>query len=108
MLETAPIANSRAREVLGLLGFLVLATAQVSNMILARGVAGSVPPFSIAHGDADCIVPVEQSQLLADALTDAGVPVALTIEPGWIHVDARFDAELMAPTIAWLREVLGA
>jgi acetyl esterase/lipase len=69
---------------------------------------GSVPPFSIAHGDADCIVPVEQSQLLADALTDAGVPVALTIEPGWIHVDARFDAELRAPTIAWLREVLGS
>jgi len=34
----------RAREVLGLL----VATAQVSNMILARGVAGSVPPFSIA------------------------------------------------------------
>ncbi len=33
---------------LGLAGFLVLATAQVSNMILARGVAGSVPPFSIA------------------------------------------------------------
>lgn len=33
---------------LGLLGFLVLATAQVSNMILARGVAGSVPPFAIA------------------------------------------------------------
>ena len=33
---------------LGLLGFLLVATAQVSNMILARGVAGSVPPFSIA------------------------------------------------------------
>jgi drug/metabolite transporter (DMT)-like permease len=41
-------AASRAREVLGLLGFLLIATAQVSNMILARGVAGSVPPFSIA------------------------------------------------------------
>ena len=40
--------SGKAREVLGLLGFLVLATAQVSNMILARGVAGSVPPFSIA------------------------------------------------------------
>jgi drug/metabolite transporter (DMT)-like permease len=40
--------TSKTREVLGLLGFLVLATAQVSNMILARGVAGSVPPFSIA------------------------------------------------------------
>ena len=41
-------AAGRAREVLGLLGFLLVATAQVSNMILARGVAGSVPPFSIA------------------------------------------------------------
>jgi len=41
-------AATRAREVLGLLGFLLVATAQVSNMILARGVAGSVPPFSIA------------------------------------------------------------
>src|SRR5256714_13925075 len=41
-------AASRARELLVLFGFLLVATAQVSNMILARGVAGSVPPFSIA------------------------------------------------------------
>jgi drug/metabolite transporter (DMT)-like permease len=41
-------AGGRTHEVLGLLGFLLVATAQVSNMILARGVAGSVPPFSIA------------------------------------------------------------
>jgi len=40
--------SGKAREVLGLLGFLVLSTAQVSNMILARAVAGSVPPFAIA------------------------------------------------------------
>jgi drug/metabolite transporter (DMT)-like permease len=40
--------SGKAREALGLLGFLMLATAQVSNMILARGVAGSVPPFAIA------------------------------------------------------------
>jgi hypothetical protein len=42
------LKSGKAREILGLLGFLVLATAQVSNMILARGVAGSVPPFAIA------------------------------------------------------------
>jgi drug/metabolite transporter (DMT)-like permease len=48
MPETVATVTSRTREVLGLLGFLVLSTAQVSNMILARGVAGSVPPFSIA------------------------------------------------------------
>src|SRR5438270_8756351 len=41
-------AAGRASEMLGLLGFLLIATAQVSNMILARGIAGSVPPFSIA------------------------------------------------------------
>jgi drug/metabolite transporter (DMT)-like permease len=41
-------AGGRTHEVLGLLGFLLVATAQVSNMILARGVSGSVPPFSIA------------------------------------------------------------
>ena len=47
MIESKEAAG-RAREMLGLLGFLLIATAQVSNMILARGVAGSVPPFSIA------------------------------------------------------------
>src|SRR5437588_12776180 len=35
-------------KTLGLFAFLLVATAQVSNMILARGIAGSVPPFSIA------------------------------------------------------------
>ena len=40
--------TDRRREALGLLAFLLVATAQVSNMILARGVAGTVPPFTIA------------------------------------------------------------
>ena len=48
MSEPQTGASARTHEVLGLLGFLLVATAQVSNMILARGVAGSVPPFSIA------------------------------------------------------------
>ena len=48
MNEPPPQAAARTREVLGLLGFLLVASAQVSNMILARGVAGTVPPFSIA------------------------------------------------------------
>src|SRR3954453_10943721 len=48
MSEPSREAASRSREMLGLLGFLLIATAQVSNMILARGVAGSVPPFTIA------------------------------------------------------------
>jgi drug/metabolite transporter (DMT)-like permease len=31
-----------------LIGFILVATAQASNMILARGLAGSVPPFTLA------------------------------------------------------------
>jgi hypothetical protein len=31
-----------------LLGFVLVATAQVTNMILARGLAGSVPTFTLA------------------------------------------------------------
>jgi drug/metabolite transporter (DMT)-like permease len=48
MSEPSRDAANKTQEVLGLFGFLLVATAQVSNMILARGVAGSVPPFSIA------------------------------------------------------------
>jgi dipeptidyl aminopeptidase/acylaminoacyl peptidase len=32
------------------------------------------PPFLIMHGDHDKLVPMAQSQLLADALKTAGVP----------------------------------
>ena len=34
--------------VIALIGFILVATAQASNQILARGLAGSVPPFALA------------------------------------------------------------
>ena len=68
-------AASRAREVLGLLGFLLVATAQVSNMILARGVAGSVPPFSIAFF---------RWSIVALGLLPA-IVIALREKPGALH-----------------------
>jgi hypothetical protein len=34
--------------IIALPGFVLVATAQVTNMILARGLAGSVPPFRLA------------------------------------------------------------
>src|SRR3954453_3096384 len=48
MSEPQTQAGAPTHEMLGLLAFLLVATAQVSNMILARAVAGSVPPFAIA------------------------------------------------------------
>jgi acetyl esterase/lipase len=78
-----------------------------ANPITYVSTATSLPPFSIAHGDADCNVPYQQSEILAEALTAGGHTVELTILTGASHADARFDSELMAPTIDWLTSVLG-
>lgn len=43
------------------------------------------PPFLIVHGDRDPLVPLHQSQLLAEALRQAGVPVQLEIVRGAGH-----------------------
>lgn len=65
-----------------------------------------LPPFSIAHGDENCVVDVEQSLLLAGALQEAGQQPIVTILPRAAHMDARFDAEVLRPTISWLPQVL--
>ncbi len=82
-------------------------TAAEADPITYIATATTLPPFSIAHGTADCQVPPEQSQLLADALTAAGETPQLLIEPAWQHGDPLFNAQLMAPTIEWLNGVLG-
>ena len=70
-------------------------------------VAGrSLPPFTIAHGDADCVVPVEQSRHLSGALTQAGGAATLTVLPGAAHEDPAFMRTQMAPTLAFLDRVL--
>jgi len=65
----------------------------------------SAPPFFIAHGEADTLVPVSQSKLLHEALQRAGVESTLTMVPGAGHsvqavgledeVVAFFRAQLM-------------
>ena len=42
------VGGSGRADVIAVLGFVLVATAQVTNMILARGLAGTVPPFSLA------------------------------------------------------------
>ncbi len=43
------------------------------------------PPFLIVHGDKDQTVPLEQGQLMYDALVKAGVPAKLVIVQGGDH-----------------------
>lgn len=49
------------------------------------------PPFLIQHGDADPLVPVEQSEILADALKAAGAKVEFEILPGAGHGGPQFQ-----------------
>ena len=68
------------------------------------------PPFLIVHGDADAVVPVKQSRILATELAKAGVEVTLHIVPGGGHgiggperfmlVKAFFDKHLKGPCSA--------
>jgi acetyl esterase/lipase len=83
-------------------------TVEQANPIAYIATAGELPAFSIAHGDADCNVPYQQSQILADALIDAGADVEFTILPGAAHADAQFDSTLLSPTIVWLDTVLAS
>lgn len=48
MPEQRNLAGDSSLGIIALLGFALVATAQVTNMILARGLAGSVPPFTLA------------------------------------------------------------
>jgi acetyl esterase/lipase len=48
-------------------------------------VTKDAPPFLLVHGDKDDLVPLEQSELLRDALTKAGVPVTLYVAKGVGH-----------------------
>ena len=67
------------------------------------------PPFHLAHGEADDLVPASQSIAFADALRAAGVEVELQLVPGtghmWqglAHPDVVFD-----PALAFAARVTG-
>lgn len=57
-------------------------------------VDGSDPPFLIVHGDADPLVPHQQSRMLHDALKAANVPSELVIVPGGGHGPFRNPEQL--------------
>jgi len=48
MIDKLPERSDTNISPLAIVGLLVVAAAQVSNMILARGVAGTIPPFALA------------------------------------------------------------
>ena len=57
-----------------------------------RHVTGDDPPTLLIHGDADAVVPIEHSHLLAEAMRNAGATVKVLTVPGGGH-GARFPGK---------------
>jgi acetyl esterase/lipase len=51
----------------------------------ARLVTSKAPPFLLIHGDADPLVPLQQSEAMLAALKNAGVPAELIVKKGGAH-----------------------
>jgi acetyl esterase/lipase len=63
------------------------------------------PPFFLAAGTSDHLVPHQQTLILADALRAHGTPVTLQILQDARHGDMRFEDELTGTAIEWLEEL---
>jgi dipeptidyl aminopeptidase/acylaminoacyl peptidase len=63
-------------------------------------------PILLIHGKDDTVVPLEQSQLMADALRKAGKPVELVVQKGADHWLSRGDTRLetLTATVAFLEK----
>jgi acetyl esterase/lipase len=72
---------------------------------IASAKPGSIPPFRIAHGDKDCVVPLQHSRDLLAALTKARASATLTVLPGATHEDPAFMRTQWEPTLAFLDRV---
>ena len=57
------------------------------------------PPFLIMHGDKDPLVPIGQSQELADAMKGAGVDVSFQVLPGAGHGGREFATQEVHRTV---------
>jgi acetyl esterase/lipase len=92
----------------GLLGVPdVTEAAGARELSLLAHVTPEAPPFLIAHGDRDRIVPPSEGEALHHALSRAGVATRFDLVGGAGHEDPRFDSPAsLAMTAAWLRAVL--
>jgi acetyl esterase/lipase len=58
---------------------------KITQISPARLVTPQAPPFLIVHGDADAVVPLQQSELMLAALKKAGTSAQLIVKSGGGH-----------------------
>lgn len=60
-------------------------TQKIADISPARRVTPNAPPFLLIHGDADPVVPLQQSEALVESLKKAGVSAELVVKQGGAH-----------------------
>ncbi len=89
-----PGFENRMSMVTQLLGGTVLEKKELATQANPiTYITSADPPFLITHGDADPIVPLNQSELLHAALAKAGVPSDLQVVEGGMHGGEPFKGE---------------
>jgi acetyl esterase/lipase len=73
----------------------------------ARLVKPHAPPFLLIHGDADPLVPLQQSEVMLEALKKAGVPAELIVKKGGGHPWLALHEEVQV-LAEWFDKQLGA
>lgn len=80
-------------------------TARANPITYISGATVPLPPFFLAAGTSDHLVPHQQTLILADALRAHGTPVTLHILQDARHGDQRFESELTRPALEWLEQL---
>jgi acetyl esterase/lipase len=103
---THDAADSPESEYLGAPIQTVPDQAAAANPITYISMAETLPVFLIAHGDSDCEVPNQQSQILHEALQAAGAKAIFNLVQGAGHDDA-ISALLTPSALEMLKSVFG-
>jgi len=67
--------------------------------------ARDLPPFFLAAGTNDRLIPHQQTLTLAEALRAHGAEVELRVLPDAGHADHAFETQLVKPAVEWLRGI---
>ncbi|HEX6888760.1 MAG TPA: prolyl oligopeptidase family serine peptidase [Candidatus Nanopelagicales bacterium] len=82
-------------------------TAWAAGDPIARVAGGRAAPglrVLLLHGEADITVPLAQSRAFEAALTEADIPVQLSVLPAVSHATAYTAEVAAAPIIAWIQQ----
>ncbi|WP_203881029.1 alpha/beta hydrolase [Planotetraspora kaengkrachanensis] len=105
-LEARVLPFAFEADLLGVSGVVDVADRARELSLLSR-VSPQAPPFLIAHGDRDRVIPPSEGEALHHALSRAGANTRFDLLGGAGHEGAEFDRpDSLAMTAAWLRAVL--